>query len=70
MGAPTRSASWGETLAEGAHDPTRLRLIVLPAVLLATTVGATYVIAAALRDASDPRATGVTRSAVGSPPPS
>jgi peptide/nickel transport system permease protein len=56
MGAPTRVASWGETLAEGAQDPDRLRLIVLPGVLLAATVGGSYLLAAALRDATDPRA--------------
>jgi peptide/nickel transport system permease protein len=56
MGAPTRAASWGETLAEGAHDPSRLALILWPGLLLATTVGATYLVASALRDATDPRA--------------
>ncbi|APR75194.1 Oligopeptide transport system permease protein OppC [Minicystis rosea] len=56
MGAPTRAASWGETLAEGAQDPSRLRLIVLPALLLAATVGASHMLASALRDATDPRA--------------
>ncbi|MFT3771292.1 MAG: ABC transporter permease [Minicystis sp.] len=56
MGAPTRVASWGETLAEGAHDPSRLRLIILPALLLAATVGGSYLLASALRDATDPRA--------------
>lgn len=56
MGAPTHAASWGETLAEGAQDPARLRLVVLPGILLAATVGASYLVAAALRDATDPRA--------------
>ena len=55
MGAESRVASWGETLAEGARDPARLRLLVCPGVLLAATVGGTYLIAAALRDATDPR---------------
>jgi peptide/nickel transport system permease protein len=55
MGGESRSASWGETLAEGARDPSRLRLIALPGVLLVATVGGTYLIAAALRDATDPR---------------
>lgn len=55
MGAPTRVASWGETLAEGARDPARLRLILLPGALLAITVGASYMVASALRDATDPR---------------
>jgi len=56
MGAPTGVASWGETLAEGAQDPARLRLIVLPGLLLAATVGGSYLVASALRDATDPRA--------------
>ena len=55
MGGESRAASWGETLAEGARDPSRLRLIALPGVLLVATVGGTYLIAAALRDATDPR---------------
>lgn len=56
MGGESRAASWGETLAEGARDPERLRLIVLPGVLLALTVGASYLVASALREAMDPRA--------------
>jgi peptide/nickel transport system permease protein len=56
MGAESRVASWGETLAEGARDPAHLRLLILPGALLAATVGGTYLIAAALRDATDPRA--------------
>ena len=55
MGAPSRVASWGETLAEGAGDPSRLRLIVLPGLLLLITVGASYMLADAVRDAIDPR---------------
>ncbi len=55
MGAESRVASWGETLAEGARDPAQLRLLVCPGVLLAATVGSSYLIAAALRDATDPR---------------
>ena len=55
MGAPSRVASWGETLAEGARDPSRLRLILLPGLLLLITVGASYMLADALRDAIDPR---------------
>ena len=56
MGAPTRVASWGETLAEGAHDPAHLRLILLPGFLLLATVGGPYLLADAVRDAIDPRA--------------
>jgi peptide/nickel transport system permease protein len=56
MGVESRVASWGETLAEGARNPARLRLLFLPGALLMATVGGTYLIAAALRDATDPRA--------------
>ncbi len=56
MGAPTRVASWGETLAEGARDPHHLRLILLPGFLLLATVGGSYLLADAVRDAIDPRA--------------
>jgi peptide/nickel transport system permease protein len=56
MGAESRVASWGETLAEGARDPARLRLLVAPGVLLVATVGGSYLLASALRDATDPRA--------------
>jgi peptide/nickel transport system permease protein len=56
MGAESRVASWGETLAEGARDPERLRLLLAPGVLLVATVGGSYLIASALRDATDPRA--------------
>jgi ABC-type dipeptide/oligopeptide/nickel transport system permease subunit len=55
MGAPSREASWGETLAEGAGDPARLRLILLPGLLLLITVGSSYMLADAVRDAIDPR---------------
>lgn len=55
MGGESRVASWGETLAEGARDPARASLILLPGALLATTVGATYLLASALREAMDPR---------------
>ena len=55
MGVPTASASWGETLAEGARNPSALRLIVLPVLLLLVTVGGSYLVADALRDAIDPR---------------
>lgn len=55
MGGESRVASWGETLAEGAHDPARLGLILWPGLLLAITVGSSYLFASALRDAMDPR---------------
>ena len=56
MGVESRVASWGETMAEGVRDPSRIRLLLLPGALLMATVGGTYLIAAALRDATDPRA--------------
>jgi peptide/nickel transport system permease protein len=55
MGAPTRAASWGETLAEAAHHPRELRLLLLPGALLLATVGGSYLLADALRDAVDAR---------------
>ncbi len=55
MGAPAHAASWGETLAEAAHHPGELRLLLLPGALLMMTVGGSYLLADALRDAIDPR---------------
>jgi peptide/nickel transport system permease protein len=55
MGAPTRVASWGETMAEGARDPSHPSLIVLPGLLLLATVGGSWLLGDALRDAMDPR---------------
>ncbi len=54
MGSESRAASWGETLAEGARNPSRVRLLLLPGSLLMVTVGASYLLASALRDAGDP----------------
>ena len=61
MGVPTESASWGETLAEGARHPATLRLLVLPVLLLLATVGGSYLVAEALRDAMDPRSAARSR---------
>ena len=55
MGAPTDVATWGETLGEGARSPEHLRLVLLPGLLLLLTVGGSYLVADALRDAFDPR---------------
>lgn len=55
MGPPTQVAAWGETLAEGARDPSHLRLLVAPCLLLLATVGGSYLVADAVRDAFDPR---------------
>ncbi|WP_437667336.1 ABC transporter permease [Sorangium sp. So ce1182] len=55
MGAPTRVASWGETLGQAARHPSEIRLLVFPFVLLLATVGGSYLIADALRDAVDAR---------------
>lgn len=54
MGAPTRVSSWGETLAEGAREPAHVGLILLPGLLLLATVGGSWLLADALRDAMDP----------------
>ena len=56
LGAPTDVATWGETLAEGARQPEHLRLVLLPGALLLLTLGGSYLLADALRDAFDPRA--------------
>ena len=56
MGAPTDVPTWGETLAEGAREPAHLRLVLLPGLLVLLTVGGSYLVADALRDAFDPRA--------------
>lgn len=55
MGVPTEAASWGETLAEGARNPSELRLLVLPILFVFMTVSGSYLVAEALRDAMDPR---------------
>src|SRR5262249_58948591 len=55
MGAESRVASWGETLAEGARDPGRRRLLLLPGVLLMATGGAADLIAAAPKAAEETR---------------
>lgn len=56
MGTASDSASWGELLAQGARHPSASRLLILPGVLLFATVGASYLVADALREAMDPRA--------------
>jgi ABC-type dipeptide/oligopeptide/nickel transport system permease subunit len=55
MGAPAQPASWGETLAQAARHPDELRLLLLPGALLLMTVGGSYLLADALRDAVDAR---------------
>jgi peptide/nickel transport system permease protein len=55
MGTPTDSASWGELLAQGARHPYALRLLIVPGLLLLMTVGGSYLLADALREAMDPR---------------
>jgi peptide/nickel transport system permease protein len=56
LGAPVRQASWGETLAQAARHPGELHLLLPPAVALVATLGASYLVADAVRDALDPRA--------------
>jgi peptide/nickel transport system permease protein len=53
IGTRSDVASWGETLAEAARHPSSLLLLFGPAVLLLVTVGASYLVADALRDAFD-----------------
>ena len=62
MGAPTDVATWGETLGEGARSPEHLRLVLLPGLLLLLTVGGSYLVADALRDAFDPRSMLIPRA--------
>lgn len=77
IGAPTRDASWGETLAEGAAmwlrppgarggpDPgaaTALRLLLAPGVFLLVTIVGSYLLAEAVRNAMEPK------TARGTPP--
>jgi peptide/nickel transport system permease protein len=59
LGPPARAPSWGETLAQAARHPDAIHLLVGPGVLLALTVGGSYLIADALRDALDPHTTRV-----------
>ncbi|MEI8259743.1 MAG: ABC transporter permease [Deltaproteobacteria bacterium] len=56
LGTPAASASWGEILAEGARHPAELRLLLWPGAALLATVGAAFLLADALRDALDPKA--------------
>ncbi len=78
IGAPTRDASWGETLAEGATlwlrppgahaggpDPsaaTALRLLLAPGAFLLVTIVGSYLLAEAVRNAMEPK------TARGAPP--
>ena len=48
-------ASWGETLAQAARHPGELHLLLPPALALVATLGASYLIVDAVRDALDPR---------------
>lgn len=54
LGPPIDQASWGEMLAEGARHPEHVTLLLLPAGLLAITVGSAYLVAEGLREAQDP----------------
>lgn len=54
LGPPIAGASWGEMLAEGARNPSHRPLFVLPTVLLSVTIGAAYLVAEGVREASDP----------------
>jgi peptide/nickel transport system permease protein len=78
IGAPTRDASWGETLAEGATlwlrppgahaggpDPsaaTALRLLLAPGAFLLVTIVGSYLLAEGVREAMEPK------TARGAPP--
>jgi peptide/nickel transport system permease protein len=77
IGAPTRDASWGETIAQGAtlwlRPPgagaapgpgatTALRLLLAPGVFLLVTIVGSYLVAEAVRNAMEPK------TARGAPP--
>lgn len=53
IGKRSDVASWGETLAEAARHPSSTLLLFGPALLLLLTIGASYLVADALRDAFD-----------------
>jgi peptide/nickel transport system permease protein len=53
LGAPSYTASWGETLAEGARHPGELGLLFWPGIMLVIAVGASYLLADALRESID-----------------
>ncbi len=55
LGPAPSAASWGEMLAEGARHTGDVRLAIYPGLLLFATVGATYLVGDALREAFDAR---------------
>lgn len=56
LGPPSDHPSWGELLAQAARHPERPWLLIAPTVAIGLTVGAAFLLADALRDATDPRA--------------
>ena len=56
LGPPSDAPSWGELLAQAARHPERPMLLVAPALFIGLTVGAAFLLADAMRDATDPRA--------------
>jgi peptide/nickel transport system permease protein len=56
LGPESDQPSWGDLLAQAARHPERPLLLVAPALAVGLTVGAAFLLADALRDATDPRA--------------
>ncbi|MBL9023164.1 MAG: ABC transporter permease [Myxococcales bacterium] len=56
LGPASDHPSWGELLAQAARHPDRPWLLAAPTLAIGLTVGAAFLLADALRDATDPRA--------------
>lgn len=56
LGPASDHPSWGELLAQAARHPERPWLLAAPTLAIGLTVGAAFLLADALRDATDPRA--------------
>ena len=55
VGGATPNASWGSLVRDGATEPGSLRFLLVPEAFVIATVGSTYLLASALRDASSPK---------------
>ncbi len=56
LGPASDQPSWGDLLAQAARHPDRPALLLAPALAIGLTVGAAFLLADSLRDATDPRA--------------
>ncbi len=64
LGPPTSDPSWGQLLAQAARNPERPAMLLAPSILIMLTVGAAFLLADALRDATDPHAVRLTPKAI------